>query len=151
MNQKDIRIEFNKALTTGLLNRWYPLVIDDECGGYFTNVTSDWRLPENQEKMIVTQARHVWTLSKAAGFFDKGNEYERMAMHGYNFLTHHLWDQEYGRFYQIRNRRGGMSEVRGWRDEKRAYGNAYGVYALAALYHQTGNPRVLEFAQQAFR
>ena len=33
-----------------------------------------------------------------------------------------------------------MSDVNGWREEKRAYGNAFAVYALAALYGQTHDP-----------
>jgi mannobiose 2-epimerase len=151
LNQRVLVTEFNDALTKGILARWYPLVIDEEGGGYFTNVNRDWSLPANQEKMIVTQARHVWTLSKSAGFVSNHANHERMAMHGYYFLANHLWDKEYGGFYQIRNRLGGRSDVRGWRDEKRAYGNAYGVFALAALYHLTHESGVLEFAQRAFR
>ena len=74
-----------------------------------------------------------------------------MALHGYYSMRIHMWDGEYGGFYQIRNRVGGMSDVNGWRDEKRAYGNAFGIYALAALYHRTGTNEVLDFAQEAFR
>ncbi len=77
MNQKELSAEFSNALQQGILERWYPLVIDKECGGYFTNVTYDWKLPPEQEKMIVTQARHVWTLSKLASFFDGGAEYKK--------------------------------------------------------------------------
>ena len=33
-----------KLLNDGLLKKWYPLVLDRECGGYFTNITSDWTL-----------------------------------------------------------------------------------------------------------
>jgi cellobiose epimerase len=133
-----------------MLQHWYPLVIDNEQGGYFTNVTFDWKLTSEQEKMIVTQARHVWALSKVASFFDKRN-YEEMALHGFSFLKEIMWDQLFGGFYQIRNRQGEMSDVRGWRDEKRAYGNAFAVYALAALYRRTKNPEVLQFAQEAFQ
>lgn len=151
MNQKELATEFADALRDGILERWYPLVLDKELGGYFTNVTYDWKLPREQEKMIVTQARHVWALSKLAEFLNAQNEYDRMAMHGYYFLRNHMWDAEYGGFYQIRNRAGGMSDVNGWRDEKRMYGNAFGIHALAALYRQTGDDEVLDFAQQAFR
>ena len=151
MDQRGLAAEFTDELTRGILERWYPLVIDKECGGYFTNVTYDWKLPPEQEKMIVTQARHVWTLSKLAAFLDRAGTHEQMAMHGYYFLRNHLWDREFGGFYQIRNRVGKISEVYGWRDEKRAYGNAFGIYALAALVHQTGDNEVMDFAQQAFR
>lgn len=77
MNKKELTIEFTDALREGILERWYPLVVDKECGGYFTNVTYDWKLPPEQEKMIVTQARHVWTLSKLASFFEGEGEYKK--------------------------------------------------------------------------
>lgn len=142
--------ELMQLLTEGILHRWYPLVIDKECGGYFTNVAYDWTLPPEQEKMIVSQARHIWTLSKVSEFFGGAVEYEEMALHGFPFLRNKMWDGEYGGFYQIRNREGGVSDVRGWREEKRAYGNAFAVYALAALYKKTRKPEVLEFTQTAF-
>ncbi len=150
MTNKELTAQFSDALTAGIVRRWYPLVIDKECGGYFTNVNYDWTLPPEQEKMIVTQARHVWTLSKLASFLEAKEKYEGMAMHGYGFLKNHMWDAEFGGFYQIRNRIGGMSDARMWRDEKRAYGCAFAIYGLAALAHQTGDPEVLEFAKQGF-
>ena len=145
-----INKEMQKAFMDGILKKWYPLVIDKECGGYFTNVTHDWKLARQQEKMIVSQARHVWTLSKASEFFGGVKEYEQMARHGFSFLKNSMWDQEFGGFFQIRSREGGLSDVNGWRDEKRAYGNAFAVYALAALYAQTHDAEVLKFAQTAF-
>jgi cellobiose epimerase len=152
MNTDSPRVEeLMNALTKGILERWYPLVIDKECGGYFTNITYDWKLPAEQEKMVVSQARHIWTLSKVSEFLGGIQEYEQMARHGVPFLKTKMWDSAHGGFYQIRSRDGGMSDVRGWRDEKRTYGNAFAVYALAALYKKTRDPDVLEFAQTAFR
>ena len=148
--QAIINKEMQQAFMDGILKKWYPLVIDKECGGYFTNVTHDWKLAQQQEKMIVSQARHVWTLSKASEFFSGVQEYERMARHGFSFLKNRMWDREYGGFFQIRSRDGGMSYMNGWRDEKRAYGNAFAVYALAALFAQTQDVEVLEFAQTVF-
>jgi len=142
--------ELKRTLSDNILAKWYPLVIDREFGGYFTNVTYDWKLPAEQEKMIVTQARHVWALSKVAEFFGDAAGYSAMARHGFLFLRDVMWDGRYGGFYQIRSREGGRSDVRGWRDEKRTYGNAFGIYALAALYGLTGDREVLEFAKRAF-
>jgi len=146
----EILDELREALVDGILKRWYPLVVDTECGGYFTNVTADWTLPPEQEKMIVTQARHVWTASKVAQFTGESAFYLPIAQHGYEFLRDVMWDSQYGGFYQIRDRRGGPSGVRGWRDEKRAYGNAFALYGLAALYAQTKDPEVLESARRSF-
>ncbi|MFZ4621292.1 MAG: N-acylglucosamine 2-epimerase, partial [Bacteroidota bacterium] len=79
------------ALKEQILKRWYPLVIDKEFGGYFTNVSHDWKLEPEQDKMIVTQARHVWVTSKIAGFYDDASSYEPMARHGYDFLKRFMW------------------------------------------------------------
>jgi mannobiose 2-epimerase len=146
----EILDELRTALTDGILRRWYPLVVDNEYGGYFTNVTCDWTLPQAQEKMIVTQARHVWTASKVAAFTGDAGLYVPIAEHGYRFLRDVMWDAEYGGFYQIRDRSGGLSDFNGWRDEKRAYGNAFALYGLAALYTRTKDPGVLETARRAF-
>lgn len=133
-----------------LLRKWYPLVIDQECGGYYTNVTHDWQLSSEQDKMVVSQARHMWTTSKAAAFVEEGALYETYARHGLSFFRDFMWDQTHGGFFQIRNRQGGHSQCSGWREEKRAYGNAYAIYALAALYKLTKDPSVLDFTKEAF-
>ena len=148
-DKKRLIEEFQNALVAGILKRWYPLVVDKECGGYYTNVSSDWTLPPDQEKMIVSQSRHIWTLSKVSEFVK--NEYLPMAQHGFPFLKNKMWDNEFGGFYQIRSRDGGFSDVNGWRNEKRTYGNAFAIYALAALYAQTKDAKILDFAKQAYR
>jgi cellobiose epimerase len=147
---KEIVKELHVSLYENILKKWYPLVIDKEFGGYFTNVSFDWKLAPEQEKMIVTQARHIWTTSKVAGFYDDAKVYEEYARHGFSFLKNVLWDKDHGGFFQIRDREGKLSMFQGWRNEKRTYGNAFGLYSLAALYHQTHDQEVLEFAKQVF-
>ncbi len=137
-------------LDEDLLRKWYPLVIDKKCGGYFANITYDWRLAPEQEKMIITQARHVWTTTNAAAFVADNSPYEIFARHGFLFLRDIMWDQRYGGFYQIRSREGGYSDCRGWSEEKRAYGNAFAIYALAALYGFAHDPGVLDLAKRTF-
>jgi mannobiose 2-epimerase len=142
--------ELIRQFKKGILEKWYPLVIDKECGGYFTNISYDWNLLPEQEKMIVSQARHIWTLSKASEFFGGINDYDHMAYHGFPFLRKKMWDDKYGGFFQIRSRDGGLSDVWDWKDEKRTYGNAFAIYALAALYRRTNDPGILALAQSAF-
>lgn len=142
--------EMNYSLTEKLFRQYYPLVIDKECGGYFSNVTYDWKLKAVQEKMIVTQSRHIWAASKAAAFYPANPVFKETAVHGLNFLRNKFWDSKYGGFFQERSRDGGDSEVAGWADQKRMYGNAFAVYGLAALYSLTGDEKVLDFAKEAF-
>ncbi len=147
--KQEICNEILHTLTENVLKKWYPLIIDKEAGGYFTNLTYDFRLMPQQEKMIVTQARHIWSAAKAAEFLNDEN-YAAFAKHGFNFMKNKMWDQEYGGFFQIRNREGGLSDVEGWFDEKRIYGNAFALYGLSALYKLTDDENVLELAKKSF-
>ena len=59
--------EMEISLRENLLETWYPKAIDKDSGGYFSNFTYDFQVKDDaQEKMIVTQARHLWSNSKAA-------------------------------------------------------------------------------------
>ena len=136
-------------LNERLVKKWYPLSIDNEEGGYFTNISYDWKLLDQQEKMIVTQSRHMWLCSKAALFFDD-DKIASYARHGFDFLRNKMWDSEYGGFFQIRDRSGKQSQAARWYDEKRAYGNAFGIYGLAALYQLTNDEKALRFAREVF-
>jgi len=137
-------------LTEKIISKWYPLVLDKDSGGYYSNLSNHWEITPLQDKMIVSQARHIWTLSAVAGFLENRETYLKYANHGFEFLKNKMWDQTHGGFYQIRDRDGGFTLTEGWRDEKRAYGNAFGIYSLAALYRETKNPEVLGFAIKAF-
>jgi len=140
----------HRELHDNLLCRWYPLVIDKKHGGYFTNVAHDWQVMPEQEKMIVSQARHLWTTSRAAMFEPGGSSYEAYALHGLHFLRDFMWDKQYGGFYQIRSREGSYSDCRGWGEEKRSLGNAVALLALASLYNLTQDHTTLAFAKKSF-
>lgn len=140
--------ELGNSLQTEILDAWYPLTIDSVYGGFLSNFTFDWQPRGQQNKMIVTQTRHLWTLSQAAMFY-KNNEYRKIADHAFQFLRDKMWDQEYGGFYTTLNREGipGETEFGG---AKMAYGNAFGIYALTAYYNLTGNEEALELAKKTF-
>lgn len=144
-----IKQEMLFQMKNNLLDKWYPKVIDKKDGGYYSNLTYDFKLSKNQDKMIVTQARHIWTLSKAAEFFDD-SDYLEFASHGIEFLQNKLWDNNNGGFYQIRDKQGNLSTTEKWLNEKRVYGNAYGLYGLSALYSATKDSYVLKFAHDVF-
>lgn len=136
-------------LKQNLFEKWYPKIIDKKYGGYYSNLTYDFKLSRNQEKMIVTQARHIWTLSKAAKFFND-SDYLELASHGIEFLQNKLWDNKNGGLYQIRDEQGDQSNAERWFNEKRVYGNAYGLYGLSALYAASKDSGVLKFAHDVF-
>ncbi len=141
--------KMSESLGGNLLEKWYPLAVDKANGGYYTDITYDWKIDPVQHKFAVTQGRHVWTTSKAALFFDS-KLYSDCATHGFDFLKKRMWDQQYGGFYQMRDYRGETTDWLGFFDEKRTYGNAFLIYGLAALYELTRDEKVLDFAKEAF-
>ena len=137
-----------------LLQTWYPRVLDNEHGGYLTDFDADWVLDGPQRKMIVTQARHVWTSAQAAMRYpDKRypdeKSYLDIAMHGFAFLRDFMWDPTHGGFYTLVSQEGTPILENGYAF-KTAYGNAFGIYALAALARASKDTEVLDFAQRAF-
>ena len=73
-----------------MLDAWYPRVIDEEYGGYISSFSNDWEMTGTQEKMIVTQARHLWSLSKVMTLYPDNQDYPEYANHGFEFLKNHM-------------------------------------------------------------
>ena len=139
-----------KLLFENMLPVWYPRVIDNEKGGYFSDFTYDWKPEGSQQKMIVTQARHVWSLAQLK-MFTKEDVYATYAKHGYVFLKDVMWDRVHGGFYNLVERNGiPVKEKDAGIILKNAYGNAFGLYALATLYEATKEEEVLAFAKKVF-
>ncbi|MEZ7494325.1 AGE family epimerase/isomerase [Leeuwenhoekiella aequorea] len=131
-----------------LLDKWYPLVIDKEDGGYYSEITYDFQVGEKHDKMIVTQARHIWTNSVAAEFFPDKQNYLNYAAHGFEFLRDVMWDAKYGGFHNLVTKEGKPIAKKG--EEKTAYGNSFAMYGLAAYYRVSGNKEALDLAKKTF-
>ncbi len=149
--------ELQDAVSTEIeeeLNRkidaWYPRVIDTEHGGFLSNFSHDWKPAESQEKMIVSQARHLWSLSKVAEKYPDDPEYASYATHGFNFLKDRMWDDDYGGFFQLVTREGEPLPGDNGELQKTLYGNAFALYGLSAYYRYSGDDEVLELAQNLF-
>jgi cellobiose epimerase len=128
----------------------YPLSIDSVQGGFFSDINYKWELDGTQDKMIVTQARHVWSTANAAVFFKNNISYKNISAHGVDFLMEKMWDKEFGGFYNLVDRQGNPIPENG-QLIKQAYGNAFAIYGLAAYYQASADTSALEFAKESFR
>jgi len=106
-----------------------------------------------QNKMIVTQARHVWTCSTVAEFYpEKKDHYLKIARHGFQFLKDKMWDEKLGGFYNLVDREGNvLKSKKSDQIMKEAYGNAFGIYGLSAYARVSGDTAALSLAKKAFR
>jgi mannobiose 2-epimerase len=147
-NRDSIIVELKTALYDDI-NLWYPLVVDKEFGGYFSDVNYKWELSGRQNKMIVQQARHVWSLSNAYEYYND-KKYLEYAKHGFEFLRDVMWDKEYSGFYDLVDREGNIIKSNG-QIIKKAYGNTFALYGLAAYYRASGDTSALNLALQTFK
>ena len=134
-----------KSIKTEMLNLWYPRAVDSVHGGFLSTFTYHWQPTGPQDKMIVTQARHTWSNSKASQLYADNPVYKKSAQHGFVFLRDVMWDKEFGGFYNLVDRTGKPKEAM-----KTAYGNAFAIFALSAYYGASGDTSALQLAKDAF-
>ena len=142
-----------ESLQQDLLVPWYPRVIDSTHGGYLSHFSHDWAPLEPQNKFIVTQARHVWTLSQVHEALPREDSlYLRGARHGVDFLHDTMWDEKQGGVHSLVNRQGEVqADANSFTGIKTAYGHAFAIYGLASHYAATGDTSALALAQRTFR
>lgn len=132
------------------LDPWYPEAIDSAHGGYYSDFDFAWNLDGPQNKMIVSQARHIWSASLAAEYYEV-DDFSKYARHGYEFLRDKMWDSKHGGFYQLVEQDGTpVAADEKYGIVKTAYGNAFGIYGLAAYYRISKDEDVLQLAKNAF-
>ena len=134
------------SLKSEVLSKWYPQSVDTIDGGFISTYTYDFKPTGDQDKMIVTQARHTWTNAKLAERYPEVAYYKTGAKHGFEFLRDKMWDKTEGGFYWLVDKQGNVKGD----SNKTAYGNAFGIYALAAYFHQSKDSSALKLAQNAF-
>src|SRR6476469_3063711 len=95
-NNKTERFRIANELETTIhqmLSAWYPKYMDTTYGGFLSEFTYDFKPTSNQNKFIVTQARHTWSTSKAAMRYPGVSYYKTLAQNGYKFLHDVMWDK----------------------------------------------------------
>ncbi len=143
-NLDTIKQQMQYAAKQGLLDEYYPRNIDTVDGGYLSTFSFDFKPVGEQDKMIVTQARNVWSTAKAAMFYHD-TSYIAMSRHGFYFLRDKMWDKEYGGFYNLVTKDGTPKST-----IKEAYGNAFAIYGLSAYYECSHDTAALNLAKTAF-
>ena len=143
--RKEIEYVLNREL-----DLFYPLCLDTTLGGYNNHISYKWQLEDPQDKMIVSQARHIWSLSNAAIFYpERRGKYYGYATCGYKFLRDIMWDKQSGGFFNLVTRSGEPINE-GGKIIKQAYGNAFAIYALAAYYKAFKDTSALGLAKRTF-
>jgi len=142
--------EMDETLQRDVLNVWYPRTVDNEDGGFLASFTREWKPGPSQGRFSVFQGRMTWVAAQVAMRHPEWkDQYLPIARHGIDYLTNVMWDKQYGGFFWGVDDQGQISPF--YTDGKHLYGISFCIYALAAAYQATHDPRALEFAQKGFR
>jgi mannobiose 2-epimerase len=152
LSDQEIINKLTKTLNKDILDSWYPRTIDSISGGFLSDFDYKWEMKGPQNKMIVTQSRHIWTCSTVAEFYpEKKDFYLNIARHGFQFLKDKMWDAKLGGFFNLVDREGNVLKAeKSDRIIKEAYGNAFGIYGLSAYVRVSGDTAALSLAKKAF-
>ena len=140
--QVQIETELNK-----LAYIWYPKTIDTVNGGFWSDFNYKWEKEGKQNKMLVSQARHVWTAAVLYSFYND-EKYRDIAAHGYRFLRDKMWDKENGGFHTLLGIKDDSLKVIS--TGKSAYGNSFAIYGLATYYKISEDTEALNLAKKTF-
>ena len=148
MNKNELvalREEAYNHLTKELLPFWTSRMKDEVNGGFITHFDEHGNDTGEDEKSLIAQTRCLYTLSSAhrAGYGD--GELAELAKHGADFIINKMWDDEFGGFYWMMDRKGNVKI-----DEKIIYGHSFAIYSLSEYYLATGDERGIEYARKVF-
>ena len=114
-------------------------------GGYYGWLSYDLALDKTSEKGCILNSRITWFFSNAYTLLRDESLLDE-AKHGYEFLTNHCVDKEYGGIYWSLNYDGTPLDT-----TKHTYNQAFCIYALASYYEASGNQEALALAFSLFR
>ncbi len=135
---------FDDVAKENILHFWLRHGIDRENGGFYGIVDNDLRIDRTAPKMVVINARALWTFATAYRLFGDP-AYLDAARWSYQFLLEHFWDRRHGGLFWQVDYRGNALNPR-----KQIYGLAFGIYGLSEYYRVTGDMQSLEKAIELF-
>ncbi len=130
--------EMETLLRENILQVWYPRILDLELGGYHTDFDANWAPSTSTTRMIVSQARGLWTACQAAARYPREPVYRFAADHGFRFLHDRMWEA-HDKYYfekQFNPEKGDWEVIN---STQQSYGVAFGLYGAAAYARLTGS------------
>lgn len=142
---KSLKREAENHLANELLPFWMSRMTDRVNGGFITHFDKDGKDTGEDEKSLIAQTRSIYTLSMAHRAGYGGGKLAVMATHGVDFLINKMWDNKYGGFFWMMDRKGNIKT-----DKKIIYGQSFAIYSLSEYTLATGDPRGIEYAGKVF-
>lgn len=141
----DLRNRMEKNVRECILPFWCNYTVDEEKGGFYGKVNKDYTPDRTYPKAIVLNCRMLWTFTMGWEYF-KDEKCKALAERAFAYIRDYFWDKEYGGTFWMLTSDGIPCEV-----EKRTYGEAFIIYAMAEYYRAFGDQEALDMAMQTFQ
>lgn len=126
-----------------LIPLWYDHVRDTEHGGFYPNLSRDWKPRPPWDRLPPMISRHVFGFTSA--FLLSGEEkYLQTAREGVDYLVANCWDREYGGWYESITQDGEPQDT-----SKYVASQLYSNVGLALYYFATGDEKALSYVNKS--
>ena len=132
-------------LQNDILPFWLQHTRDRKRGGFYGEITNDLTVEEDEPRGALLTSRILWTFSAAYRQYNDPACLE-MARWAYDDLLARFWDKEQGGLYWSVKADGKPDDT-----DKKIYGQAFGIYALAEYHRATGDRAPLDRAIELYR
>jgi mannobiose 2-epimerase len=144
LQQKQFSSQISRHLFDVYLPFWCGPALDPKNGGWMGWLSNNLTPDRSRPKGLIVHARILWAFS-AAHRVKADPLYKQMAERAYVFLMEKFWDPKHGGAFWRIDDAGNMLE-----DDKKCYGQAFVIYALAEFYRAFGNQAALTRAKELF-
>jgi mannobiose 2-epimerase len=134
---------YHRHLADALLPFWASRSLDLVHGGYFNHLDGQGNVYDGRKDSVM-QGRTLYAFAR--GYEQLGKpEYLEHARHGFQFMADHLWDTEYGGWFQTVSREGEVLLP-----AKRVWDQAFVLLGLADYARVSGDGRAFDYATRTW-
>ena len=140
---ENLKQEVRHVLTENILSYWIKTV-DEECGGFYGQITGMDKLMPKATKGAILNARILWTFSAAYRLLGR-KEYLVIANRAKRVIIDSFYDEEFGGIYWSLDYKNQPLDTK-----KQIYAIAFAMYGLSEFYRATADEEALSYAIQLF-
>jgi len=131
-------------LLTDVLPFWARHSTDYDHGGFITHLARDGTITDSSQKFLVMQTRMIYSFITGASLGGP-QEWRSVARQGVDFFLRHFRDVQYDGWFWSVTRQGSPGD-----SNKRTYGHAFAIYALAEYARLAQDSRALAAASHTW-
>jgi len=145
LTDRQLATRAKRELLDDILPFWRARTVDERRGGFIGQMSNDLHVKEDAPKGLILNARILWTFS-AAYSYTRDDQDRTLARRAYEYLTSRFLDQEHGGYFWELDPGGAVLD-----ENKKIYGQAFCIYALAEYYRIFNEPAALAQATDIFQ